>query len=256
MKTSDLAKFAKRTRAVLSKRSPEILTAIGIAGMITTAVLAVRATPKAMELIEEKKKEEGTDELTVLETVEAAWVPYVPAVVTGALSISCIVGASSVSAKRNAALAAAYTLSETALLEYQEKVLETVGEKKEQAIRDKVAEERVKKNPVNSSEVIVTGKGKTMFLDWLGGRHFESDIDTIKRAANEINRRIMLGDMYASLNDFYYEIDLPGTGIGDTIGWNVENRVELDFSAQLENDQPVIVMGFLRPPIHDFDSLY
>lgn len=256
MKTSGVSNFMKRTRAVLIKRSPEILTGIGIGGMVTAAVLAVRATPRALELIEERKREEGLDELTTVETIETAWKPYIPAAITGALSITCIVGASSVSARRHAALAAAYALSETALTEYQEQVIEMVGEKKEKTIRDKVAEERVKKNPTNSNEVIVTGKGKTMFLDWMGGRHFESDIDTIKRAANEINRRILLGDMYASLNDFYYEIGLSNTGAGDAVGWNVENRVELDFSAQLENDQPVIVMGFLRPPIHDYDKVF
>ena len=106
----------------------------GIAGMITTTVLAVRSTPKALKLIEEKKKEEGVDKLTPAETVKTAWKCYIPAMVLGATSVGCLVGASRVSLRRNAALATAYKLSETALTEYREQVVETIGEKKEQGL--------------------------------------------------------------------------------------------------------------------------
>ena len=44
-------------KTTLSKHAPEILTGIGIAGMVTTTVLAVRATPKALMLIDAKKQE-------------------------------------------------------------------------------------------------------------------------------------------------------------------------------------------------------
>ena len=162
MRKPNLANLMSNTRQFANKHSPEILTGIGIAGMITTTVLAVRATPKALELLEEKKNEDWVDELSPLEVVKAAWKPYVPAAVTGIASVACLIGASSVNAKRNAALATAYKLSETALSEYREKVIETIGEKKEKTVRDKVAEERVKKNPVSKSEVVVTNNGTTL----------------------------------------------------------------------------------------------
>lgn len=50
-----LSSIAKSVRTAMKTHSPEILTGIGIAGMITTTVMAVRATPKALILIEEKK---------------------------------------------------------------------------------------------------------------------------------------------------------------------------------------------------------
>ena len=101
MNKEKVTKMFKDIRKGLSEHSPEILMGIGIAGMITTTVLAVKATPKALERIEEKKEEEQKDELTVLETVKATWKVYVPAVVTGMAAVSCLIGANSAHTKRS-----------------------------------------------------------------------------------------------------------------------------------------------------------
>lgn len=254
MHKPNLANLMSNTRQFVNKRSPEILTGIGIAGMITTTVLAVRATPKALQLIEEKKNEDWVDELSPLEVVKTAWKPYVPAAVTGVASVACLIGASSVNAKRNAALATAYKLSETALTEYREKVIETIGEKKEKTVRDKVAEERVKKNPISKSEVIVTNNGTTLCFDPITGRYFKSSIDKIKRAENELNKQ-MLHDIsgYVSLNEFYDELGLDHTDIGDDLGWNVDRLIDISFSSQLnDNGEPSVVLDYLVAPKYGF----
>lgn len=254
MHKPNLANLMSNTRQFVSKRSPEILTGIGIAGMITTTVLAVRATPKALQLIEEKKNDDWVDELSPLEVVKTAWKPYVPAAVTGITSVACLIGASSVNAKRNAALATAYKLSETALTEYREKVIETIGEKKEKTVRDKVAEERVKKNPVSKSEVIITNNGTTLCFDPISARYFKSSIDKIKRAENELNKQ-MLHDIsgYVSLNDFYDELGLDHTSVGDDLGWNVDRLIDISFSSQLnDNGEPSVVLDYLVAPKYDF----
>ena len=206
------------------------------------------------------KKEEldysEDEKLPVVETVKATWKCYVPAVVTGATSVVCLVGASSVNLRRNAALTAAYNLSTTALAEYKEKVVETVGEKKERTIRDKVAEERINKNPVNQSAIVVTGKGNTRCFDTITKRRFTSDIEAMNRIVNELNKRMINGDDYVSLNEFYYEIGLDSCLVGDELGWNVrDNLIELDFSAQLDTDGiPCIVVDYLYPPTRGFNS--
>lgn len=254
MRKPNLAKLVSNTRQFANRHSPEILTGIGIAGMITTTVLAVRATPKALQLIEEKKNEDWVDELSPLEVVKTAWKPYVPAAVTGVASVACLIGASSVNAKRNAALATAYKLSETALSEYREKVIETIGEKKEKTVRDKVAEERVKKNPVSKSEVIVTNNGTTLCFDPISARYFKSSIDKIKRAENKLNKQ-MLHDIsgYVSLNDFYDELGLDHTSVGDDLGWNVDRLIDISFSSQLnDNGEPSVVLDYLVAPKYDF----
>ena len=110
MDKSNVRKFFKNTQAKLSQYSPEILTGIGIAGMVTTTVLAVKATPKALQLIEAKKAEVGLQPDTPLSTkevVKATWKCYIPAATTGVLSATCIIGASRVNLRRNAALATA-----------------------------------------------------------------------------------------------------------------------------------------------------
>ena len=259
MDKSNVTKFFKDVRMLASKHSPEILTGLGIAGMITTTILAVKATPKALKMIDEKKKEERKDELTPIETVKTAWKPYVPAVITGVVSTGCLIGASSVSVRRNAALATAYQLSTTALNEYKEKVVETIGEKKEKTIREKIAKDKVEKNPVTKSEVIFTGGGDTLCYDAHSGRYFNSDIDKIKRAVNNLNYRMTAGmEMSISLNEFYNEIGLSSTKQGEDLGWRTDKGlIEIDFSSQIaDNGKPCIVIDYLIPPEYGFNKMY
>ena len=138
----------KTVQGVLTKHSPEILTGLGVSGMIATTVLAVIATPRAIDLIESDSRHNHDGDpyaYTKKEAFQSAWKCYIPAAVTGTVSVACLIGASSVNAKRNAALATAYTISETALSEYRNKVIETIGEKKEKTVRDEVAKEKAKK---------------------------------------------------------------------------------------------------------------
>ena len=256
MKKLAVAKLVKTARRAVSKHSPEILTGIGIAGMITTTVLAVRATPKALRQIEEFKEcvllED--EEITPIDAVKVAWKPYIPAAITGVFSIACLIGANSVNARRNAALATAYKLSETAFSEYKEKVIETIGEKKEKTVRDEVAKSRVEKNPVSTTEVIVTEKGNTLCYDAISGRYFKSDIDKIKKAENILNKRLLTED-YISLNEFYNELGLDDTRLGEDLGWNViDGLIEFDFSSQIAEDgTPCIVVDYKVAPKRGYD---
>jgi hypothetical protein len=85
--------------------------------------------------------------------------------------------------------------------------------------------------------------------DAVSGRYFKSDIDKLKKAENILNRRLV-EEMSISLNDFYYEIDLPEIDIGDDLGWNIDKGyIELMFSAQLAEDgTPCLVVGFQVTP--------
>jgi hypothetical protein len=251
----NLSKFVNDVQAVLSEHSPEILTGIGIAGMITTTILAVKATPKALLNIEEAKKEQDVKKLTPVETVKATWKCYIPPAVIGAVSVGCLIGASSVNARRMAALTTAYKLSETALTEYKDTVIETIGEKKEKTVREKVAKKTVKNNPVTSSEVLFTGNGDTRFYDPMSARHFSSNIDKVKKAENNLNNEMLHNITgYASLNEFYDEIGLPHTDIGDQFGWNAENLIKMDVHAVVDDDgNPTIVLDYVNRPDYNYD---
>lgn len=251
-----ITNFFKSTRKFIGKHSPEILTGIGVTGMITTTVFAVKATPKALILIEEKKKELEVEDLTAIETVKAAWRPYVPAALICVASTSCIVGASAVNSKRNAALATAYAISERTLVKYRDKVIETIGEKKEKEVREKVAQDDVNNNKVSSTQVIVTEKGNTLCRDSISGRYFKSDIDKIKKVVNELNRQL-IHQNYISLNEFYYELGLDSTKNGSYLGWNIDSGlIEVEFSACIaEDDTPCIVVDYTIAPRYDYDKL-
>lgn len=256
-----LSNFVRGAQASLKKRSPEILIGMGIAGMVTTTILAVKATPKAVELINDRKEELEVDTLTPIETVKATWKCYIPAAVSGVASIACIIGSNSVNSRRNAALATAYTLSESAFTKYRDSVVETIGEKKEKAIRDKVSEKELKETPVNRTEVITVGGGKTLFFDPMSHRYFYSTIDKIKKAENNLNWKINTDpfDYGVTLNDFYEEIGLPTTATGDALGWNIRiGMLDIYTSAQkVEDDndhegEPCLVINFANPPKYEF----
>lgn len=268
----NLAKVGRDVVMNLKKHSPEIMTGIGIAGMATSTVLAVRATPKALMLIEDEKrrlnadirqkaKENGdevipvVDKLTSIDTVKTAWKCYIPAIAMGTVSVVCLIGASSVSVRRNATLAAAYTLSESMLKDYRDKVIETVGEEKEKEVRKAVAKEQIERNPVEKNEIVITSTGDDLCYDVLSGRYFKSDISKIKQAVNEINRQLLF-DTYISLNSFYYAIGLEETKIGDALGWTVEKGlIELDFDSKLDaGGTPCVVLDYTNMPFYDYDK--
>jgi len=89
----------------------------------------------------------------------------------------------------------------------------------------------------------------------MSSRYFQSSIEDIKKAANELNRRLSTGENYVSLSDFYDEIGLSHTKNSDNLGWNIgkDGWVELDFSATIAEDgRPCIVVDYLVAPRYDF----
>lgn len=264
MDKQNVTKFFKGFQTAVTKHSPEILTGLGIAGMITTTVLAVKATPKALELIEEDSRHNHDGDpyaYTKKEAIKSAWKPYIPAAVTGTVSIACLIGASSVSAKRNAALATAYQLSTAALTEYKDKVVETIGEKKEKTIREKIAQDKVNDTKrVEAAPLYVVDTNATEFYDPIGGARFVTTIDKINAAINVINATLLDND-FVSLNDFYDELGLPPTRMGYDLGWNTnkgrrESLVRIHFSSQLENGKAYGVLEYDVAPKYDYDKFY
>ena len=274
MNKPDVRKITRSVGTELSKRAPGILTGIGIGGLLATTVLAVKATPKALELIEEEKNRQNRElikeaeaagqdnvaqvsRLKPVEVVKVAWKPYIPAIVTGVFSTACLIGASSVNARRNAALATAYKLAETTLSDYKEKVIEEIGESKEKKIRDAVAKDKIERNPTAKTEILVTEKGNTLCYDTISGRYFKSDLEKIRKAVNDLNRR-MVYENYISLTELYSELGLSPTSISDQLGWNLDSGlIEVDYSSQIADDgTPCIVVDYMVEPRYDFSCLY
>lgn len=256
-----------KIQETLIKNSPTILTGLGIAGFVSTTVMAVAATPKAMQLVVDKMWEVAEEEerdispdarlyfrdwgfyMDTIDVVKAAYRCYIPAALMGVVSIGCIISASNVSAKRNAAIASLYTISERTLQQYQSKVIEEIGVKKERKIKDSSLKSKIDDDPVSNNEVIVTGNGEMLCYEALSGRYFNSDIETIRQSLNNLSRDLMT-DMFITLNDVYLELGLKTTSLGDMMGWDVDDGlIEPYFTSQLaEGKTPCLVLDFKVKP--------
>lgn len=243
-----------RVSYFLRKHSPTILTIVGAGGVIATSVLAVKATPRAMILLEEAKKEKG-EELTAIEAVKAAWKPYVPAVITGATTIACIVGINCLSAKSQASLMSAYALLDNSYKEYRNKVSETYGEEAEINIRDEIIKSKYDAN-------VEIQNGAEWFFDGLSMRYFKSTMDNVLRAETLFLEALHYRG-YACANEYYDALGIPRVDWGYNLGWfdfennDPYNSKELEFKYEdimIGEEEPTIcwVISVNRPPATDY----
>ena len=239
------------------EHSPELMVGLGVCGFVATVIMAVKVTPKAVRIVEKEEKKLNRD-LTKKEIVRETYKCYIPTVVMGTAALACIIFGTTTNCKRNAALAAAYTASQESMKIYKEKVVEAIGEKKEKLVQDEVDKEKIKRNPVKNNEVIITAKGKTLCYEPISGRYFESDIEQVRRAIEELNKRIR-DEYYVDLNDYYDLIGLPNIVAGDVLGWNSDDYpIDPRYSSQLaEDDRPCLVIDVgTASPRYDFRRQY
>lgn len=246
----DLLKPAQK---VITDNSAAILTGVGIAGTVTTAVLTAKASFKAARVIDDIANQDISAGPVTKREIALAIAPlYVPAVGSGITTITAIFFSYKISSQQSAALAAAYGISEKAFQEYKDKVVEKIGEKKENTIVESLAQDRVNENPLGDKEVIVIGAGDVLCFEELTGRYFKSTIEAIKAAENKINHEV-LNTGYSSLGAFYDELGLPATALGDQLGWNMDNLLDVTYSATFAADGvPCISIGFKSDPIPNY----
>lgn len=179
MKKNELMKSASRTfnkiGFQIQKKSPELLVAAGIAGIVVSTVMACKATIKACEVAEEAKdtideiheiEEKGvtragntysTDDakkdLTTayLQTGVKYVKLYAPAIVVGAASVSCILVSHKMMKQRMAAVAAALSATDKAFKDYRGRVMERFGEQVEKEIRYNIKAKEIKKTVVDET---------------------------------------------------------------------------------------------------------
>ena len=233
------------------KRSPEILVAIGIVSMGSAIVLAVKDTPKAMEIIEQKEEEKQA-ELTPVEKVKATAKVYAPSAVAFIVGASCVVGASSIHLHRNAALAAAASLTDATFKSYRESVTEKLGKDVEKEISTDVAAKSMTQHPVDATPVAnhPGGDNTTWCFDPLSGRYFWSSINTIEKAANLFNKQ-MRDEVRLSCNEWYDYLGIDHADLGDDSGWDIDRNgyLELSWASKLDDrGNPALVIVYSNPP--------
>jgi hypothetical protein len=154
-----------------------------------------------------------------------------------------------VEASKTLAAQTAFAVTERAYSEYRNKVIEEFGdgdrdkgERKDQAIRDKIAADRVKENP--PPDILVTGPGNVLCLELFTGRYFASDMETLRQAENKLNAKLLTHDIQ-TLDDFYWLIGLQPTSYSSEGGWESPRLMELEFSTQLTDDgRPCLTFNY------------
>ena len=203
--SNHLSKFVKDNAST-------ILTCIGGAGVVVTAVLAVKATPKATALIRQATEEKGED-LTKLETAIAAAPAYIPTVVSGTATIACIFGANTLNKRKQASLMSAYALLDNSYKEYKRKTEELYGEDASTQIRQEIAKDHYDPEDVSGDD------NQMLFFDSFSMRYFESTMENVIRAEYSLNRELNVV-CYTCLNRFYDFLNIPPVEGGDEIGWS------------------------------------
>ena len=254
----------KMVRPFMTKHEPEILMAMGISGLVFATVWSIRASFKTCKAIETYKQEHNLEKLTPREYLKLSWKNYLPVVISTAMSIPCVICGNRVSNKRYAALATAYTISETALQEYQEKTRELVGDRKARSIQEAVNEDKIQKTYTGTNQIIMTNNGEDLFFEPISGRYFKSTWNDISKAANDLNAKALSNVTgYITLNEWFDKLGLENTVVGDELGWSLQssNRggmlIDIEISSHLTSDnRPCGAISYRYHPIELKDSLY
>lgn len=245
-----------KSQVFLKRNSATILTCVGAVGVVATSVTAVKATPKAITLLEKAKEEKG-EELTKIEKVKIAGPVYIPSVVLGVSTLACIFGANVLSQRGQASIMSAYALVDNAYKEHKAKVGELFGEEANDTVRAGIAKDKYEENPYELSD-----DNYRLFYDAYSNRYFEADPTTVQRAEYEVNRTLMMDDgVY--LNDWYEVLDLEPLEHGNNWGWSTSANMDaywqtwIDFHHQtvvMDDGLECTIISFVQEPYPDFEE--
>lgn len=229
------------------KNGPTILTCIGSVGVVVTSVMAIKATPKAIVLLEDARAEKG-DDLTKFEKVMVAGPAYIPTIIVGTSTIACVFGANILNQRQQAALMSAYALLDSTYKEYQSKVVDLYSEEADSRVKKEIAKDKY----LGDDKLV---DNSALFYDEFSGRYFESTNAKVLKAEYETNKKIS-DHGGACLNDFYRALGLEPTKYGDCLGWFV-NDLSLDFRHEkfiLDDGLEGCIITFVQEPILGFED--
>ena len=245
-------------RVFLSNHSPAILTGMGIVGSVSTAIMASQATLKAQDILYECHAEDADWR----DKVALTWKCYIPTALMGASSIGCIVGSHLCSENQKTAIQSAYLLSQATLQEYQKKVVERIGERKEkevysetmQAVANNQSPAVLYSSGDIPDRVYETGHGNSLFYDIPGERYFRSDINFVKAQVNQMNEEVLGGEMYYDWNEIYYRWGLPMKKHGTEMIFDTTRLLRVSITPEvMDNGQVRLLLDYDLYPKSTFN---
>ena len=272
---NNLIKEANKVPVLADKNAPLLLMLAGIGGLAATVVSAVKATPLAIDKMDDeiaKRYEKGEikyeelpmsvnksdmefrfDELGPKQIVKSCWKCYVPTVILGALSISSFIGSYKVNTARLTAMTAMYEFTANAYDRYRRNVAK-VSTKTDVKATKAARDERVKEIPESKFDGLP--EGKEVCIDLFTGNVFYSTREEILQAVGKIKDRFLSGEMFVSLNEFYDEVDADHVMVGDDVGWTPDTYLmDIQFDSTLRNGKPCLTIGYYANPRFDYREL-
>lgn len=198
----------------LTRNSSTILTCIGAAGVVATTVTAVKATPKALAILDEAKQKKGS-ELTAIEAVRTVGPMYIPSALIGISTIACIFGANTLNKRQQASLMSAYALLDTSYRDYKKKVRELYGDDMSMHIRKEIAKDRYIDSDATPED------GEILFYDELTEQYFNATMERVRYAEYTINRALAKSD-YVCLNEWCDALGIDHVSGGRDLIWHAD----------------------------------
>lgn len=275
-----LSRVGGRSLLQAQKYSPEILTTVGVVGVIAAGVMASRATLKLSPIIEQKqstleliRSEDISEEYTedtknkdiakvYIQTGLRVVKLYGPAVSLAALSVISIVSAHGIMRKRNIALAAAYKTVESAFSEYRKRVAEELDDDREMLISRNVYEEIVKDEDTGDEVAVQLAhlghSPYAKFFDELSSNwRKNADYNLMFVRTMEQNFNDLLHSRgHVFLNEVYDAFDIPHTKAGAVVGWvrgNGDDFIDFGVYDLLDDTKRAFVNGYERSILLDFN---
>lgn len=238
----------RKAKSVIKKSSPTILTCMGVVGVVGTAVMAVRATPTALEIIkmDSRLKHDGDPyAYTPAEAVRSSWRCYVPAALVGLSTITCIISVNVLNKKNQASIISAYAMLNESYQQYRKSAKKVYGEEADRTIVAQMAKDTYVSADgysLYSSEFDPESE-RILCHDLHSQRYFTSTMAAILNAQYHINRNLCLRGS-VTINELYEFMGLEKIKNGDEIGWSLDDLMDggimwLDF----ENTRVVMEDG-------------
>ena len=254
-----LKPLAAKALMIAEANSAEILTGFGLAGVVLTGVTSGRARLKADDIlmqveadIENNAAINNTEvyQLTFQDKFKLTWWCYALPVGIGVATIGCILGSHHIQGKKLAALAGAYTITDSMFKEYKEKIREKLGDKKIDEAEHAINQDKMSQFTSVDSDIFATNHGDVLCYDVWSGMKFYSNAEAIRQAVHQVNA-MMLDDVYIDLNAFYQELGLDGTVEGDETGWNalVDKSIRVKLDSCLDKEKiPCLTLELIPHP--------
>ena len=242
----------------ISKKSPEILVGVGVVGVVSSCVLACRATLKVDSVMDEYRtveeniekvlsgeipsddytQEDAENDLRIMRIKTAVNVAklYAPSIILGGVSLGCIIKSHGILKSRYNAISAAYMTIDGSYKAYRNRVAERFGSDVEKELRYDIKVQELTNTTVDENGNEVTSTEETRVMNNFGYSEYARFFDesciawqkdpsynlTFLRAQQSYANDMLKARGVLFLNEVYDMLDIPRTKAGQVVGWKYD----------------------------------